>query len=84
MDQGVDTKAKITRGEVISTVNDKTAVVSVTRIKTHRLYHKKFQLHKKIKVHDELNECSVGDMVEIVSCRPVSAAKRFKIHKIIK
>jgi small subunit ribosomal protein S17 len=33
--------------------------------------------------HDESDACKVGDKVEIVACRPMSKAKKFKLERVI-
>jgi small subunit ribosomal protein S17 len=71
-------------GAVVSTAMDKTAVVQIERRATHPLYHKTIRRHKKYLAHDERNECTVGDVVEILPCRPLSARKRFRIFRIVK
>lgn len=70
-------------GKVISTVNSKTAVVSVERWWEHPVYKKRLRRNKRFQVHDEQECAQVGDMVEIVSCRPLSATKHFTIDKIV-
>ncbi len=37
----------------------------------------------KFKVHDEKNECLVGDIVEIMETRPLSKDKCWRLTKII-
>ena len=37
----------------------------------------------KFKAHDEKNECGVGDRVEIMETRPISADKRWRLVQII-
>jgi small subunit ribosomal protein S17 len=79
-----DTKTKNTkvlRGVVVSTKNDKTAVVSVARFVKHAKYQKFFKKDKKYQVHDESNSALVGDKVEIIETRPISKTKRFMIKK---
>lgn len=66
-------------GEVISDKVDKTVTVNVTRVKTHRLYKKKFSVSKKYLVNDEKNEYKIGDVVEIVGTRPISKNKCYKV-----
>lgn len=66
-------------GEVISDKVDKTVTVNVTRVKTHRLYKKKFTVSKKYLVNDENNEYKIGDMVEIIGVRPISKNKCYKV-----
>jgi small subunit ribosomal protein S17 len=72
---------KILRGVVVSTKNDKTAVVSVARFVKHPKYQKFFKKDKKYQVHDENNSAALGDKVEIVETRPISKTKRFVIKK---
>ncbi len=38
---------------------------------------------KKYKIHDENNTCSIGDMVKVMGCRPLSKTKRFRLVEII-
>lgn len=78
------TKVKALVGCVVSTAMEKTAVVEVERRATHPLYKKIVRRHKKYMAHDEQNECSVGDTVEILPCRPLSARKRFRVFRIVK
>lgn len=75
---------KVLLGQVVSTKSDKTAVVSVERHQKDRLYRKTMKRHKRYIAHDEQNECSVGDTVEILPCRPLSARKRWRVRKIVK
>lgn len=66
------------KGLVVSDKMDKTIVVSVTEIKTHPKYLKKFKSTNKYKVHDEKNEYKVGDRVFFVECSPFSKEKCWK------
>lgn len=84
MNKATDTKTKnpkVLRGVVVSTKNDKTAVVSVARFVKHPKYQKFFKKDKKYQVHDELNLAAVGDKVEIQESKPISKTKRFVIKK---
>ncbi len=71
-------------GEVVSAKMDKTAVVLVSRTVKHKKYLKQYKVSRKFKAHDPKNECSIGDLVEIRECRPVSKDKKWKIVKVIK
>lgn len=73
--------AKVLKGIVVSDKMDKTVVVSVSRFVKHSLYGKFYKVSKKYKAHDETNEHKVGDTVEIVSTRPLSKDKRFRVLK---
>jgi small subunit ribosomal protein S17 len=75
---------KVMQGVVVSDAMDKTVVVSVDRVKTHRLYKKKFTLSEKHKAHDEENVYKVGDIVEITSTRPISKDKHHKVLRKVK
>lgn len=71
-------------GRVVSNKMDKTAVVAVEETVTHRLYHRSMKKTKKFHAHDEENQCNVGDVVEIVSSRPLSRTKRWRVREIVK
>jgi small subunit ribosomal protein S17 len=75
---------KVTRlGIVVSDKMDKTIVVKVERQFIHPLYKKTVRKHKKFKVHDENNECKIGDKVMIRECRPLSKDKSWTLDSII-
>jgi len=71
-------------GRVVSNKMDKTVVVAVAETVTHRLYHRYMKKTKKFHAHDEENQCNVGDEVEIVSSRPLSKTKRWRVREILK
>jgi small subunit ribosomal protein S17 len=71
-------------GRVVSNKMDKTVVVTVEITVTHRLYHRHMKRTKKFHAHDEENRCNVGDVVEIVSSRPLSKTKRWRVREIVK
>ena len=68
---------------MVSDKADKTIVVRVQRQYTHPLYKKTVRRHKKFMAHDELNEAHEGDTVQIMESRPMSARKRWTLHKVI-
>jgi small subunit ribosomal protein S17 len=74
---------KIRLGTVISDKGDKTIIVQVGTSKAHRLYKKTVQHRTKFKVHDEKNECGVGDLVRITETRPISKEKRWRLLEIV-
>ena len=78
-----DTRKVIKQGVVVSDKNDKTIVVRVLRQYIHPLYKKTVRRHKKFMAHDENNEAHEGDIVQIVEYRPMSASKRWALHKIV-
>ncbi|MEJ6399647.1 30S ribosomal protein S17 [Nicoliella lavandulae] len=75
---------KVYRGRVVSDKMDKTISVIVETTKTHSTYGKRVKYSKKYKAHDEKNEAKMGDIVEIMETRPLSATKHFRLVKIIK
>ena len=70
-------------GVVVSDKMDKTIVVAVKDSVQHPLYKKIMKRTVKFKAHDEKNECGVGDRVEIMETRPISADKRWRLLQII-
>jgi small subunit ribosomal protein S17 len=70
-------------GVVTSNKADKTITVKVTRQVKHPLYGKVIKRSSKFHAHDESNSCSEGDVVSLVSCRPVSKSKTWMLHEII-
>ena len=77
------TSRKVYRGRVVSDKMDKTITVIVETHKNHPLYGKRVKYSKKFKAHDELNEAKLGDVVEIMETRPLSATKRFRLVKVV-
>ena len=71
-------------GEVVSNKMDKTAVVAVTRLVRHPLYGRFVKKTSKFKVHDESNECQIGDVVRIMETRPISKDKRWRLVEVMK
>ena len=77
-------RRQIKTGIVVSDKMDKTVVVAVTNSVTHRLYHRYMKRTSKFYVHDGENECRTGDQVRIVSTRPLSGKKRWRVQEILK
>ena len=77
-------KSQRTRhGVVVSNKMDKTVVVVVETLKKHPKYKKYIKRTKKYKVHDEKNECNIGDTIEFVETRPISKEKNWKLVRIL-
>jgi small subunit ribosomal protein S17 len=76
-------RRKVRLGYVISDTMDKTVVVQVGSSKAHRLYRKTVRQRSRFKVHDEKNECGVGDLVRITETRPLSKEKRWRVLEIV-
>ena len=90
MAQTTENTAEATRGHqqvkvgrVVSNKMDKTVVVAVEKTVTHRLYHRAMKKTSKFAAHDEENRCNIGDVVEIVSSRPLSRTKRWRVREIL-
>jgi len=71
-------------GKVVSNKMAKTVVVAVENTVTHRLYHRYLKRTSTFAAHDEENQCQIGDEVEIVSSRPLSRTKRWRVRQILK
>lgn len=76
-------RRKVRLGTVISDTMDKTIIVQVGSSKAHRLYRKTVQQRTRFKVHDEKNECGLGDLVRITETRPLSKEKRWRVLEIV-
>ena len=70
-------------GTVVSDKMQKTVVVAVEKLTTHRLYGKTMRRTKRYKAHDEDNAAKAGDRVEIEETRPLSKDKRWRVINII-
>jgi small subunit ribosomal protein S17 len=71
------------RGVVVSNAMDKTIVVKVDTIKSHRRYKKVVRRSVKFHAHDEQNRANVGDVVLIVETRPLSKTKNWRLAEIV-
>ena len=77
-------KLKLQSGIVVSNNMEKSVVVKIDRKIKHPIYKKTIKRSKKYIVHDEQNECKIGDLVQIAECRPLSKKKRFRLYKLLK
>jgi small subunit ribosomal protein S17 len=85
-EQSVSTEATTERtltGLVISDKMDKTIVVKSERKVRHPLYGKYIRRSTKYHVHDESNECKIGDTVTIKECRPMSKTKSWMLVQVV-
>ena len=71
-------------GKVVSNKMDKTVVVLITDTVKHPTYQKYVKRYRKIKAHDENNQCEMNDTVLLVQAKPYSRHKTWKVEKIIK
>ncbi len=84
MSEAAERNLRKTRvGMVVSDKMDKTAVVAILDNMKHPMYGKVIKRTVKIHVHDEKNECGVGDKVEVMETRPLSKTKRWRLVQII-
>jgi len=70
-------------GVVTSNKMQKTVVVEITRNFRHPLYKKVIHSSNRVMAHDELG-CQIGDEVQIVESRPLSAQKRWVVEAIVR
>lgn len=70
-------------GKVVSNKMDKTVVVAIQDNVRHPLYKKIIKRTVKLKAHDELNSCNIGDIVKVMETRPLSKDKRWRVAEII-
>ncbi|MBD2767249.1 30S ribosomal protein S17 [Hymenobacter sp. BT664] len=70
-------------GTVTSNKMDKSITVAVVQKQKHPMYGKFVTKTTKFHAHDEKNECGEGDTVRIMSTRPLSKTKRWRLVEII-
>ena len=75
---------KVRIGTVTSDKMDKTIVVRISRLDTHKKYGRIIKKATKFKVHDEQNQARSGDKVRIMETRPLSKEKSWRLVEIIK
>ena len=76
-------KIRTLQGKVVSNKMDKSIVVLTERRVKHPLYGKFVSKSTKIHAHDENNDCSIGDVVTIRECRPVSKTKSWTLVEVV-
>ena len=76
-------RRKVRQGVVISNAEEKSCVVVVKEQKKHPVYGKMITRTKNFHVHDENNECGVGDTVRIMETRPLSKTKCWRLLEIV-
>lgn len=74
---------KTKTGIVTSNKMAKTITVAVERKVKHPIYGKFVKKTNRFHAHDEKNECSIGDMVRIMECRPLSKTKRWRLVEVV-
>ncbi|MBB3678077.1 30S ribosomal protein S17 [Modestobacter versicolor] len=74
---------KVREGLVVSDKMHKTIVVEVEDRVKHGLYGKVLRRTSKLKAHDEDNTAGIGDRVQIMETRPLSATKRWRLVTVV-
>jgi len=77
------TVQRIQTGSVVSDKMDKSATVLIERKVKHPIYGKFMRKSTKLHIHDQNNDCVVGDTVQISECRPMSKTKSWTLVKIV-
>jgi small subunit ribosomal protein S17 len=76
-------RRKVRVGKVVSDRMEKTVVVSIERLVKHPTYGRYVRRRTKFKVHDEKNECHVGDVIRFMETRPMSKEKRWRFVEFV-
>ena len=86
-EQTQDTQDRAARavrtGEVVSAKMDKSIVVRVTRRVRHPRYDRFIKKSTKLHAHDEENSAREGDVVRVMSTRPLSKQKRWRLVEVL-
>jgi small subunit ribosomal protein S17 len=77
-------KRKVMLGTVVSNSMQKTAVVQIERLVRHPEYGKYVRRRSRYKVHDEKNECRVGDVIRFMETRRLSRDKRWRFTEFVR
>ena len=70
-------------GRVINDAMNKTVTIAIERLFSHPKYKKIIKKTSKVYAHDEKNDCRVGDKVKVMSTRPLSKLKRWRVIEVI-
>jgi len=70
-------------GIVVSNKMNKTIVIAVENKYSHPIYEKTLKKTRRFMVHDEKNDCIMGDIVLISETRPLSKNKRWEVKQIL-
>jgi len=69
--------------KVLKVSTDKSVIVGYELSFAHPVYKKIIKKNRKLMVHDEKNQCGVGDTVKIMETRPISKSKKWRVVEII-
>ncbi len=78
-----EAKIRTLQGKVVSDKMDKSITVAIERKVKHPIYGKFIKRTTKLHVHDEENQCSIGDVVSIKECRPLSKTKNWTLVEVV-
>jgi len=76
-------RAKTLTGVVSSNSGNKSIRVTIDYKVKHPKYGKYIARRTKVAVHDEQNQCGVGDLVEITESRPYSRTKSWRVVHVV-
>jgi len=76
-------RRKIRVGYVVSDKMEKTIVVELEDRVKHPLYGKIIRRTTKVKAHDESGTAGIGDRVQLMETRPLSATKRWRLVEVL-
>ncbi|AGT91655.1 30S ribosomal protein S17 [Rhodococcus qingshengii] len=74
---------KVRVGYVVSDKMEKTIVVELEDRVKHKLYGKIIRRTTKVKAHDENGVAGVGDRVQLMETRPLSATKHWRLVEVL-
>jgi small subunit ribosomal protein S17 len=70
-------------GTVVSDKMEKTVIVEVTRLVKNARYGRFQKRSARFFADDRVNDCKVGDVVEIEETRPLSAKKHWRVKSVV-
>ncbi|CAM2852281.1 30S ribosomal protein S17 [Skermania piniformis] len=76
-------RRKVRVGYVVSDKMNKTIVVELEDRVKHPLYGKIIRTTTKVKAHDEQETAGIGDRVQLMETRPLSATKRWRLVEVL-
>ena len=74
---------KVRVGRVVSDKMEKSCVIAIERKVKHPKYGKFMKKTTKLMVHDETNQCGIGDTIRVMETRPLSKNKRWRLVEVI-
>jgi len=75
-------RTKTLTGVVTSKSGAKSIRVLIEYKVKHAKYNKYIRRRMKLAVHDEANQCGIGDVVEIAESRPYSKTKSWRVVQV--